>query len=357
MKSKVLFTDKFSIQNTLISEQSISDLEEGEVLLKIDKYALTSNNVTYAVIGHQIKYWNFFPGQDSWGIVPVWGFAHVTESRNDDIKKGETLYGYFPMAEFLKVIPGKISDYSFMDISSHRQGLAPIYNTYQRESHLDYKGLEDYIPIIRPLFYTSFLINEFLINEKYFDAQNVVLSSASSKTALSLACFLHNSKSDHNREVIGLTSEKNMDFVKSTGFYDQVIGYDEIESSLPENQTVGIDFSGSATLNQRIYQKLNGSLTHLCKVGLTDWTALDPTSNVPNSKFFFAPDHAQTFFKTHGPAKATALISKSMMEFISFIQSHIEIEFIGDYTSLQSTFVEMIKGKVDPKKGYIFKEN
>ena len=78
-------------------EQAKTSLEEGEVRLAIDFFAFTANNLTYAVAGDMLGYWNFFPvvPDDGYGVIPVWGFADVTESRCGEVLVGERLYGYF----------------------------------------------------------------------------------------------------------------------------------------------------------------------------------------------------------------------------------------------------------------------
>ena len=61
---------------------AVEPLADGEARLRIDAFALTSNNVTYAAFGEAMKYWQFFPcGDAAWGCIPVWGFAEVVESR------------------------------------------------------------------------------------------------------------------------------------------------------------------------------------------------------------------------------------------------------------------------------------
>src|SRR5690242_13818907 len=69
-------------------------LAPGRVLLAIDAFALTANNVTYAVFGDAMRYWQFFPAHDEWGRIPVWGFADVVRSAHDDVPVGERVYGY-----------------------------------------------------------------------------------------------------------------------------------------------------------------------------------------------------------------------------------------------------------------------
>lgn len=45
----------------------------GAGLLRIEPLAITSNNVTYAAMRDDLR-WQFFPADESWGRIPVWGF-------------------------------------------------------------------------------------------------------------------------------------------------------------------------------------------------------------------------------------------------------------------------------------------
>jgi len=355
MKNKVIFVEKTNIFNTSIHEENVDELSAGEVLLEIEKYALTSNNITYAVTGFQVKYWKFFPAPDQWGIVPVWGFAKVVQSKNDEIEVGEQVYGYFPMGKYLKINGGKVSSHSFMDISAHRQELAPIYNTYNRlGKEKDYPpGTEDYIPIVKPLFVTSFLIYQFLKTENFFAAEEMIITSASSKTSLGLAYMLSENRNEHGKKIIGLTSKGNLDFVKETGFYDEVIPYDNVDDSIRNIESVIIDMAGNGQLLWNIYQKLDKQLKHVCKIGLTDWTKASMDNKIPVAKFFFAPTYAQAFFKEHGPKEANKMIMAAMFSFIKKASEWTEISHINSYEDLQNMFVAMAKGKVDPSKGYV----
>jgi hypothetical protein len=51
---------------------------EGDVLVKVEQFAFTANNMTYALIGGSTGwYWDFFPAPRGWGRIPVWGFGKV----------------------------------------------------------------------------------------------------------------------------------------------------------------------------------------------------------------------------------------------------------------------------------------
>ena len=56
-------------------EVDLASLADDQVLLKIDSFGFSANNITYAVFGQTMGYWGFFPATKGYGIVPVWGFA------------------------------------------------------------------------------------------------------------------------------------------------------------------------------------------------------------------------------------------------------------------------------------------
>ena len=186
--------------------------EPGEVVLRVDRFALTANNVTYAVAGESMSYWNFFPAEGGWGRIPVWGFADVAESRCDGIREGERFYGYYPMSTHLLVRPEAVKPSSFIDAMPNRAPLPAAYNQYRAVAHDRAYTAEGEAAqmILQPLFTTSFLIDDFLADNDFFGARRVVLASASSKTAYGLAFLLARRQ---GCEVVGLTSRANAAFV------------------------------------------------------------------------------------------------------------------------------------------------
>ncbi|MFK7904806.1 MAG: DUF2855 family protein [Chitinophagales bacterium] len=351
-----LLIHKTKLNKIQQSPDSKPELQEGEILFKVEKYALTSNNITYAVCGFSVKYWNFFPStEEDLGIIPVWGFAEVVESKHSGIAVGERCYGYFPMADYLKISVGKMSEFGFSDVVEHRRALSPIYNYYSRlaaDPSFD-ETLADYIPIIKPLFATSFLIYHFLKESNFFDSEQIVLTSASSKTALALASMLKQNQAADGKKIIGLTSTRNIDFVKSTGYYDSVMNYEESTSSLAHTSTAIVDFAGNTTLLQSLNDVLGDDLKNITLVGLTDWQSSKSFKEVPKSAFFFAPTHIQNKYKEWGAEKTNYLLNKALMGFVKDIQPMLELEYVTDRDALAALYLEMLGGKVNPKKGYL----
>jgi len=188
--------------------QTTTDLDQGHILLQIESFAMTSNNITYAVVGEQMAYWNFFPTKEGYGIIPTWGFASVIESTHDQIAVGDRYYGYFPMGQHLISQPDRISDHGFVDSSAHRINLPPIYNSYTKVSS-EASDEDNYISILRPLFMTSYLNYHFLKSKDFENAHQIILTSASSKTALALAYMLKTNQANDGKKIIGLTSARN----------------------------------------------------------------------------------------------------------------------------------------------------
>ena len=309
-----------SLNETRIVELADAPLGDGEVRLKVESFSVTANNVTYAVAGDAFGYWNFFPGEGEWGVVPMWGHAVVTESCHPDIAVGERVYGYLPMADGLDVLPTGVSAGGFTDAAAHRQPMSPIYNQYSRlaaDPEHD-PAREGERMIFGPLFKTGFLIESFMRREGWFGAEAVILTSASSKTAMGLASVARHRSPGVKR--IGLTSAGNVDFVRRGGFYDLVLAYDDL-AGLPQVGSVLVDFAGNAALTHAVHTALGERLKYSCTVGATHVGAgfgqdRGPLPG-PAPVLFFAPDHAVAAIQELGTKAFGAAVAESWLRFIA----------------------------------------
>ena len=98
-----LLVRRDDFHTTRFRETETPDLTDGQVLFRIDRFALTSNNITYAAAGDMLDYWGFFPAEEGWGRIPVMGFADVSASRHPGVAEGERVFGFFPMATHLVI--------------------------------------------------------------------------------------------------------------------------------------------------------------------------------------------------------------------------------------------------------------
>jgi len=334
----------------LDNERPIS--KKNEVILKIEKYAFTSNNITYAIMGNTLGYWKFFPTKEPYGIIPVWGFANVISSNYENVLVGNRYYGYFPMSNYLKVSPKNIRSFGFVDDFNHRKHLPAVYNQYIKVSKNSDQILE-YHPTIKPLFLTSFLNYYFLKDENFFDSDQIILTSASSKTALSLAFLLKKNKALDQKQIIGITSKKNINFLLNIGFYDTVIAYDSLEMELNKSKLIVVDFAGNSDYLEKIHNYFGDLLKHVCLVGLADWSSKMDFKSIPNSKFFFAPSHAENRYKKMGVKETMLLADNLMQEFIMKIKNYLKLTYVEGRMELHELYLKFLKGKIDPSKAYI----
>jgi Protein of unknown function (DUF2855) len=118
MKSTDFIVARHDFQQCKFIETAIPDaaqLPEGALLIKVDRFAFTANNVTYAMLGDELKYWELFPAPDGFGNIPVWGFGEVIASQHPGITIGERLFGYFPMATHLMIEAADVSKRGLRD--------------------------------------------------------------------------------------------------------------------------------------------------------------------------------------------------------------------------------------------------
>ncbi|MEP5815697.1 MAG: DUF2855 family protein [Parasphingorhabdus sp.] len=326
-------------------------LTDGQVLLQVEKYALTANNITYAAVGDGFGYWNFFPtGDAEWGIVPVWGFATVVASENADVQVGERVYGYLPMGSHLVVNPGSISDTGFVDMAEHRQGLAIIYNQYHRLG-TEQGELEAERAIFQPLFTTSFLIEDFMRSADWFGAKALVLTSASSKTGLGLAQVAKNLSPSVKR--IGLTSAGNVDFVTKTGLYDQVLTYDQLDQADAGQSTVSVDFAGNGKLLANIHAHWGDNLKFSSLVGATHVEERGNADDLvgPKPELFFAPTAAESLMGKIGPTEFRARVDAEFAIFVKNASDYLHVENLEGPEALQSAYLQMLANEVTPSRG------
>ena len=348
-----LWVNKTDLTSAQWQQSDTPELQEGQILLEVEKYALTSNNITYAVIGNEFGYWNFFPtGDAALGIVPVWGYARVVASQHADIAVGERIYGYLPMASHLLVMPGHVSEAGFIDSAAHRKALAIIYNQYNRLGSAAGQG-EDERALYQPLFTTSFLIEDVMHQADWHGAQAILLTSASSKTALALALVTKNLSPQIKR--IGLTSPGNVAFVSETGLYDEVLTYDQLGSADATQPIVSVDFAGNSKLLAAIHAQWQNNLKFSLLVGLTHIEERNGAGELqgPAPVFFFAPTAAEALLKQIGPAEFRKRVDTQFNAFVAAVAGHLGVEHLSGEQALKSAYLEMLANKVAPNRGLV----
>ena len=373
MNTTQFLVRKDQLATTTLHTAPAGDLPDGQVRVGISTFALTSNNITYAAMGDAMQYWHFFPvaptpGDDApWGCIPVWGFGTVTESRHPDVAVGERLYGYFPMASSVDLTPEKTTALSFSDAAPHRAALHPVYNQYTRCATDPFytATTEDLQALLRPLFITSWLIDDFLADNAFFGATAghtstgqrgvMLLSSASSKTAYGTAFQMAQRP---ELEVVGLTSPGNVAFCESLGCYHRVLTYDQLDQIAADAPSVYVDFAGNAAFRKAVHAHCT-QLKFSSSIGATHVDEMGGAKDLagPKATLFFAPAQIKKRSKEWGPQGLGERLLQSWQAFIAQVaqpaQPWLTVEHHTGAQAVQSAYQQVLGGRGDPRIGHM----
>jgi NADPH:quinone reductase-like Zn-dependent oxidoreductase len=331
------------------------ELEPGQALLRVATFGLTSNNVTYGVFGEAMSYWDFFPAEDGWGRIPMWGFAEVERSEAEGVEPGTRLYGYLPPSSHLVVTPADADGSGFVDASPHKAALPSAYHRYLATGSDPFyrTDTEEIQMLLRPLFFTSFLIDDQLADEGLTERGPVVVSSASSKTALAAAFMLARRE---GVEVVALTSQRSADFVAGLGIYDRVVTYDAVESLGPGPATF-VDVAGDGEVRRAVHSHYGDDLVHSMAVGVTHWEDLGAGGAGelpgPTPTFFFAPDRVVKRSQDWGREGLESRVADAWHPFCEWIGDRLETIRGEGFEAVRSAYLDVLEGRVGPQRAHV----
>src|SRR6266568_5503760 len=352
----IVARNDFETCKTIATALPDSDaLPQDALLVKVASFAFTANNITYAVMGDQLKYWQLFPAPHGFGNIPVWGFGEVIASMHLNVPVGERLFGYFPMATHLVIEATDVSKRGLRDGAAHRQGVAPVYNAYARVSgDPAFAGRQgDYQALLRPLFMLSFLVDDYLAEHEFYGARSVMLSSASSKTAFGLAHLLHTLRKDIR--VIGQTSAANTDFVRSLGCYDDVVTYDRV-TSLPSDSPVAlVDMAGNSELRATLHRHFGDQMKYSGRIGFTHRSSSPDEPELPGAtpSWFSAPDQIGKRAKEWGPGVINLRFGAAWSGFAPMLDRWLKITEGRGPAAVKQVYLDTLNGRVPPEQGHI----
>lgn len=355
-QSMDLTVSRADLSAARLSDAETQPLREGEARLKVNAFSVTANNLTYAVFGDMMQYWNFFPAPAGDGRVPVWGFATVSESRAPGLAEGRRVYGYLPMSTSFTAEVGALKGGSFVDVAAHRQPMSPFYNQYvfTDADPLYTPESEALQMLFRPLFTTAFLIDDFLADSKEFGAKQVIFSSASAKTAWAAAGLI----AARGVPVIGLTSKRNVAYVESLGCYAKVVAYEDIETLDATVPSAFVDIAGDAKVRARIHKHFNDALKYSCAVGATHWqdgsTAPEKLAG-PAPQFFFAPAQIQKRIEDWGAQGFAERVAAAWRSFLPTAGRLTKIVEGDGLAAAADAFAAFVKGTAKADEGIVIR--
>lgn len=351
--------DKTNLADYRLIESAQTALNDGEIRVQVERFALTTNNITYGVVGEKIGYWKFFPAADNanknFGMIPVWGFGKISESKHADLEVAERFYGYFPMADELIMVPGKVKGRRIVDTASHRAELPPVYNAYTRlsaEPGYD-SALDNDRMLLYPLYATSYCIYDFLLDNDWFGAEQVIVISASSKTAIGTAIALHD---DANApKSVALTSPSNMKMVRDLMLYNDIFSYEELEKIDRSKKSVIIDMSGNGSVLSTLHHHLADNMIFCSNVGVThyDDNNMGPEFIRERSAMFFAPGHIQKRTAEWGPGVFEGKAFDFWKNAAGRSQGWLTTECINGLDETGPVYNELLTGRVAPSRGLV----
>ena len=331
-----------------------ADLAPGQVLFRVDRFAFTANNITYAAAGDMLRYWSFFPTEAGWGRLPTMGFGDVIASTHAGVPVGTRCFGFYPMSKHLLIEPASASPGSIVDGAAHRAGLAPAYNQYVpvQEDALYSADHEDELILMRGLFMTSFLAEDVLGESDLYGARSVVISSASSKTSIALGYLVARKG---RARAIGLTSARNVDFVKGLGFYDEVLTYDQIGSLPADVATVFVDMAGNSKITRSVHEHLGANLAFSQRIGVTHWDAGGDDGELPGPEreFFFAPAQIEKRIGDWGREEFQQRVGSVWAEFRDASGRWLRVERGYGRDAVERIYQATLEGSASPEQGNV----
>jgi Protein of unknown function (DUF2855) len=260
--SKNNYEDQYLV--SLPETYPLPPLGLSSIRIKSTILSLTTNNFSYARIGHLLGWWDVHPLPPSiptqysdptkFGRISAWGYAEVIENNVSGLQIGTQFYGYLPIGTLPLDMEVKLDDIpgQFLEVSKQRENQLPIYNSYLFYPPSS-RGLGDkeslgYDALMLVLFQTGYMINRYVFawepsqlvqpsgdsrdgwtvqHGELGEKSIVLIFAASGKTALGLAyCLKHDRPAGQKpRMVIGIGSSKSKAFSEGTGLYDKVLTY------------------------------------------------------------------------------------------------------------------------------------
>ena len=180
-------------------------------------------------------------------------------------------------------------------------------------------------------------------------AKTLVLTSASSKTALGLA-----QAAKGRQRIVGLTSPANKAFAEATGYYDAVLDYaDEAGLAAEAGPVALIDFAGNGAVRRSVHTLLGDSLIESHVVGDTHWEA-DNAGALPGvqPQFFFAPSVIVERVAEWGAAGFEARLAAAWGRFIAST-GWLRVTKDSGAEAVTGHWRDLAAGRIDPAEGLV----
>lgn len=365
--------DRRDFRRTRTTAGQNTALIPSQIRLAVERFALTTNNVTYAVVGDMLDYWGFFPTEAPWGRLPAMGIGAVVESAHPDIAAGGRYFGFYSMSSDVVIAAEPRTGAAaarpdgarptdavvFRDVGLHRARHAATYTDFHdvaTDAMFNPDKADEYL-LLWGMFMTSFLVDDYLGDADseggvFRGASQILVTSASSKTSICLAACLSRRENHHS---IGVTSPRNRAFVERLGLYDEVITYDEIDRTDGRVASGLVDMAGSGAVRSAIHTHFADNLKFSIAVGATHWEEMGGDSDLPGARpeLFFAPGQSAKRARDWGPDELANRSARAFHDLLDRTERWLTVVHRTGPDGIEATYRELLEGRADPAVGYV----
>ena len=327
-----------------------AELEQGQALLRVERFGLTANNVTYAVLGQAMSYWDFFPAAGGMGPRPDVGLCRGAAQRGPGCRAGRARVRI--STPFL--LPRRDARQRWWVWVRRRlaasPGAAPAYQSYLATGADPFyrADTEELQMLLRPLFFTSFLIDDQLSDDGLTARGPIVISSASSKTAIARGVPAGAARGSRARGA-DLAAERGVRRGSRDLRSHRHLRCDRVAE---RGAATFVDIAGDGNVRLAVHSHYGEELIHSMTVGITHWEELGAGEGElpgPSPTLFFAPDRAAKRSEDWGRAELQSRVADAWHPFCEWTGGWLEVVEDQGFEAVQRVYLDVLEGRVGPK--------
>jgi len=347
---EVTLNDPFN--EVRVVDEELGDPSEGDVLLRIERFGLATNNLAYALLGDAMGHWNAFPASPGWGRPPAWGVARVLAGDSALASPGDRLTGYLPMATHA-LVHAEPTESGMSASDTHRSDALPMYRRMTRtppDPGWD-SGNDDVDVAMLPVSLFAALLADDLINS---GVRALVISSASSRSAAALARLLRVA----GVRTTGLTSQPHRGAAESTGAYDLVYTYDDIDRlDINLDSVAYVDVAGSVNISTAVRRRMGSKLTTNVAVGGTHLRELPKSAEsfhggLPVARFNVGV-REQEIVAAKGFAYMDRIERSAHAELVPWAATWLRVQKLTGLSAAGLAWRQLADGATDPRAAMV----
>lgn len=149
--------------------------------------------------------------------------------------------------------------------------------------------------------------------------------------------------------MIGLTSASNVEMVKTTGCYDLVVSYSDINTLSDNQQYWLLDFAANGSLIGALGDALGNTLSKITLIGATDWKAEKKPNKKALDAEIFLPQPASNCANKRGGTTHFVAVREGVARFANKIQDTFYQQNHTGAQQITSLYLNTLNGNADTK--------